>query len=270
MEFDESRLSDMQRAMINPSRSGDERCEIFNRDLTVVGYVFDVVCGRRGSFSSTINRMIKACPLDEAFVVLDGGGGAGGVVDDIVSGYYVSKFGFKARKCLRGILLDLNPLPELRNCPWDEEDRNYYGFPEVECRKGDVRSLSEFPDESVNLYMLYEVAHYVDDLLAVLQEAYRVLKDGGLMVMNFDTRMATDPSLQEILKEVDPEGRVFTVKPNGYDGYSIVLACRKVSGVGLRFPYKFIGSRRRDFSPRDLYLLSYLADISLVGMYERI
>ncbi len=268
MEFDASRLSDMQRAMIRPDHLEAGRYDPFNRELSDVNRVLDVACGGNGSFSRVVKRMIKECPVGETFVVLDGGGGSGGVVADILGNHYVSQFRSKAKKCMRGIALDLNPLPELIEDRWDEEDRMCYDIPEVEYVQGDVRSLSQFDDESVNLYILYEVAHYIDDLLAVLQEGYRVLKDDGLMFMNFDTRMATDPALQDILKEVDPEGRIFTVKTDGYGGYAMVLSCRKVLGVELKFPYKFKGSRRRDFKPRELSWFGPMADISIVGEYE--
>jgi SAM-dependent methyltransferase len=51
--------------------------------------------------------------------------------------------------------------------------------------EGDMRDLSTFPDESFGL-IVHPVSNlFVDDILSVWREAYRVLKSGGVLISGF-------------------------------------------------------------------------------------
>lgn len=75
------------------------------------------------------------------------------------------------------------------------------------------------PGASVDMVLLVDVIHGVDDRDALLREIYRVLKPGGFLFMD-----SGHASVSEVRKQVDDTGLFETVK---FDGRNMLMTARK-------------------------------------------
>ena len=73
---------------------------------------------------------------------------------------------------------------------------------------------TELPDESIDIVLLYDTFHEVDDPDVVLQELHRVLKQDGILSFS-DHHMKEEEIVSEITK-----GGLFTLSRKGKKTYS--------------------------------------------------
>ena len=124
--------------------------------------------GKHPLFSKMLHDYLDAMQVDEAGSVLDMGSGTG-----LAARAIANRPGFSGR--VTGF--DLSPyLVEAAARLAREEGITKH----IEFRTGDVRSL-DFADETFDAVVAHTLLSHVDNALAVLKEAARVLKVGGMV-----------------------------------------------------------------------------------------
>jgi ubiquinone/menaquinone biosynthesis C-methylase UbiE len=146
-------------------------------------------------------NILKEVGLKPGFQVLDFGCGPGGYV--LAASKFVGETG-------KVYALDVTPLAI----------KMVKDIVEKSCLKNIETILSdcatELPDESLDVVLLYDVFHGLEDKQAVLSELHRVLKQEGLL--SFSDHHLKEP---DILTRV-AEGKLFRLVKKGEFTYSFV------------------------------------------------
>jgi len=146
-------------------------------------------------------NILKEVGIQPGFHVLDYGCGPGGYVSDAAE--LVGESG-------RVFALDMHPLAT-RSVEKIAEKR---GLANVQTIHSDHRT--ELPDGSIDVVLLYDVFHALNDPYPILAELHRVLKPNGVLSFS-DHHM----SQEEIVSAVT-NGRLFSLSRQGEKTYSFV------------------------------------------------
>ena len=139
-------------------------------------------------------------------------------------------------------------------------DMAWPGFTKIQ---GDIKSLP-FPDNKFDVVGLFDVIEHLDDDIAPLKEAVRVLRRGGLLVVAV-------PAQEELWSWVDEASyhkRRYTKKRlKMVLSEALLEVCRlDYMFMTLYFPMKFMRSQKTDLA--DTYKINKIANILAQGVFE--
>ena len=221
-----------------------------------------------------------ACRLKSAVMheitILDIGHGSGAAIEGaarILPSMVMDLNGAEGK--IHCIGVDINSLPELIPAHVFQTGDVSHSLPEerrttllADLRIDDAQTLSTVPDHSVDVAYSYMALPYVPDVLSVLHSTYRVLKSGGLAVLQCNAHALTSPSLKRILRNT-PGGESFQYISNQpwsapwgkSTGYIVCL--KTESDTFHSFPYRFLSSKPAVSCPKRPF-----EHHSLLGLYE--
>jgi SAM-dependent methyltransferase len=244
---------------------------------------------------------MAAADPNEAFVILDEGCGTGGAIEQLIRSLPPEAARRDFHQKIEGIGVDERPLsgrisqmvfwmnPE-RGQHTSMFDNPLMGFDSPSQRQ--LRStllqanVEHLPlkDESVNFGYSYATLIYVVDALKALEEGFRVLKPGGVMIFNVEDRwISKTPRFNEILDETPGAREAFTYQPSlEYENDGFVIIRKSEDSTFQGFPYYLVNyvapagtavnrgeppKERRDFNRAGIYkkykkFLRILNDIS--------
>ena len=126
--------------------------------------------------------MDRGLPVDRRYIesfLEEHRGDVRGAVLEIQEDDYTRRFG--GEKVTRGDILDINPTNPRATV------------------LADLRHARSIPDAAYDCFLLTQTVHVIDDMEAVLREAYRILKPGGVLLLTF-------PCLSRICLEYGEDG----------------------------------------------------------------
>ena len=187
---------------------------------------------------------------NDPVVLLDGGCGTGAAIEHAVRAFSMSAKRMGISREIKGIGVDLNPVVDIDD--YILNTGSEVGFDSrlmSNIVSGDVSDLPVQSD-SVDIYYSSNVSVYVDDMLKAFEEAYRILKSGGIAVVHvrkdaisipgFDRVLELTPGASDLFEYIDVDREV---------GF---VVCRKIPNAPefKGFPFKFVKAIEPDESVR--------------------
>jgi SAM-dependent methyltransferase len=210
-----------------------------------------------------IFQAMQAAKPDEPFVILDGGCGSGTAIEEIVRTLPVEAARMGLHQKIEGVGVDENPIPHgmnpmvrwinpertdgwsLMSNPWmglqSPEDMQGLMALRATLKRADVCKMP-LEDESINFGYYYATLIYVPDALKAIEEGYRVLKPGGVMIFNVEDRwISKTPRFDEILEQSPGASEAIQYQPSPTvpnDGFVVIR--KPHNGTFEGFPYYLV------------------------------
>lgn len=190
----------------------------------------------------------------EEIVVADVACGIGAAIEEIVRTLprEIGEEHFM-RVNIRGIGIDINPLPEMIpleilriNPSTEQQEEGEQTKPLAEFRKDDARTLETIQSDSVDVLYSVSGLHYVDDTLRALEAGYRVLKEGGIMGHEIPDFLVSKPDIHTIIRETPGAEKVFHIRQrpseNDYEcNYGFIVGKKEPGNTFKGFPWRMTG-----------------------------
>lgn len=160
-------------------------------------------------------------PKGESIVVLDVGCGNGKTVRECIASSTLSAKNMGSSKVFNGIGVDQNLV---------DEDGAGNGF-NLDLRKGDACDLP-VGDNSVDVAYSVRTLVYVVDVLKAFEEVYRVLKPGGVAILDvYENEISLSHPFSEIVENTEGANEVFRYVKGDCSGAEWGFEPRKVGFV---------------------------------------
>ena len=204
-------------------------------------------------FYRTLAERVADHTREEHFSILEIGCGSGSALEQAVRDMRLKNQGKK----IQGIGIDLNPLPGMipgRILTIPEQypsglsllDRMFFQCPTNQplpkpisyFARADASALP-IADNRIDFGYSVSTLVYVADTLKTLEEGYRVLKEGGIFLLEICSKEISGyPFFDEILEKTPGASKVFTYVPSKTYPNTGFLICRKSKDDGFKgFPY---------------------------------
>lgn len=214
-----------------------------------------------GFEAELLRRAFQSGEWDPEITVLEVGCGVGNAIEEVVRVMppYLWET-FKVRLRIKGIGVDINPLPHLisKNILQISPRTGYKtkkpSRVRTDFRKDDAMTLATIPDESVDVLFASNCLAYLPDPLRAVETGWRVLKPDGIMVWWTGLETLEKPTLREVLRNTPGASDLFKVMQCSHDllhddSADDTLIGRKKGDTPFRgFPYKLRDSYQFRFN----------------------